>query len=254
MAAPVIVGGVGTALSLEDVLEVAAGERKIMGGKRVQEERVKAGGEIALSIDGALSRRLSSLDLLQTHLFFVYFPPQKPSGAPVSLDTAVLERIKKESPSPAAFKPEDAETAKAADDSATATGAAADAASSPSSSSSSLFLTETEARSAVLARLLSLANGSTRVRPAVLLFLAEGLLNCRVTPRLPTTRSSSNESDDAAPLAAVAAAASSGAGATLLLEPSSSSETTVGRALAACSSPAGPPGLSAEERAADLPS
>jgi hypothetical protein len=38
MAAPVIVGGVGTALSLEDVLEVAAGERE--GGRR--EKRIEA--------------------------------------------------------------------------------------------------------------------------------------------------------------------------------------------------------------------
>jgi len=116
------------------------------------------------------------------------------------------------------------------------------------------LLTETEARSAVLARLLSLANGSTRVRPAVLRFLAEGLLNCRVTPKLPRSLSSSSgtgtESDDAAPLAAVAAAASSGAGAALPPQPSSSSEATVGRALAASGSAAGPPGLSAEERAA----
>ena len=116
------------------------------------------------------------------------------------------------------------------------------------------MLTETEARSAVLARLLSLANGSTRVRPAVLRFLAEGLLNCRVTPKLPRSLSSSSgtgtESDDAAPLAAVAAAASSGAGAALPPQPSSSSEATVGRALAASGSAAGPPGLSAEERAA----
>ena len=56
MAAPVIVGGVGTALSLEDVLDVAAGEREKENGERVKEMRVKQRARIEPM---APSRRLS---------------------------------------------------------------------------------------------------------------------------------------------------------------------------------------------------
>lgn len=56
MAAPVIVGGVGTALSLEDVLDVAAGEREKENGERVKEMRVKQRARIDSM---APSRRLS---------------------------------------------------------------------------------------------------------------------------------------------------------------------------------------------------
>lgn len=85
-------------------------------------------------------------------------PPAQPppstlnhSGAPVTLDAAALDRVKKESPSPAAFKPEDEATA-----------TAADAAAAPAAGAR--LLTEPQARAVVLARALSLANGNSRVR------------------------------------------------------------------------------------------
>ena len=110
------------------------------------------------------------------------------------------------------------------------------------------LLTSPEARAVVLARLLSLANGSSRVRADVLRLLGEGLLNGRVTPALP------EGAGDGAPLAALAAAVSSGAGLVLLAGgggAASASATPVGRALAASAPGApGPTGLSPAERAA----
>jgi hypothetical protein len=91
------------------------------------------------------------------------YPPFQPSpsplppflsltGASVALDAAALDRVKKESPTPSAFKGEDEATAGAAD------------ASAATACDGAATLTEAQARAVVLARVLSVVNGSTRVR------------------------------------------------------------------------------------------
>ena len=77
-------------------------------------------------------------------------------GQPVALDTSTAERLKKESPAPKDFKPETEQQA---------------AHSLGQDSLSSL-----EARAAVFCRLISLAIGSTKLRPAVVQSLVD-LLN-----------------------------------------------------------------------------
>ena len=81
----------------------------------------------------------------------LHLPLPTTPGAPVTLDAAALDRVKKESPAPAAFKGEDEATA-----------AAADAAAAPGAGVP--LLTAPQARAVVLARALSVANGNSRVR------------------------------------------------------------------------------------------
>ena len=249
-AAPVNVGGVGAALSPADVLDVAAGARR--RGRRI-------GGQLSQfarpSPNGAPSSPLPSIGALHPHqpplsfLFSLFSLSLSPSGyAPVALDAAALARIKKESPSPDKFAPEDEASARTADAAALeGVGEGGHARLESAEAPPSPLLTPAEARAVVLARLLSLANGSSRVRADVLRLLGEGLLNGRVAPALPA-----GGGDDGAPLAALAAAISSGAG--LALEDGDAaiaSTTPVGRALAASAAGApGPTGLSPAERAA----
>lgn len=83
MAAPVIIGGVGTALSLEDVLEVTAGAcQKREWGKESKEKRAKteeSERDRWLSLSSALLIR--SLNLLNTshRLCPSLLLPRKPS-------------------------------------------------------------------------------------------------------------------------------------------------------------------------------
>ena len=74
------------------------------------------------------------------------------TGASVALDAAALDRVKKESPTPTAFKGEDEATAGAAN------------ASAATACDGAATLTEAQVRAVVLARVLSVVNGSTRVR------------------------------------------------------------------------------------------
>lgn len=77
-------------------------------------------------------------------------------GQPVALDASTAERLKKESPAPKDFKPEAEQ--------ATAHAVGQDS------------LTSLESRAAVFCRLISLASGSTKLRPAVVQSLVD-LLN-----------------------------------------------------------------------------
>lgn len=76
-------------------------------------------------------------------------------GQPVALDAATAERVKKESPSPKDFKPEAEQTDEHTDETST--------------------LSSLEGRAALFCRLISLAVGSTKLRPAVVQSLVDTL-------------------------------------------------------------------------------
>ena len=134
MAASFVLGGVGATLTMDNVVDIATGERR---GEWEEEK-------------GATSRQHTHAAPPSRH--DAPLPPTPClSGATVALDAAALDRVKKVSPTPTAFKGEDEATAAAADSAAAATGG------TPT-------LTEPQARAVVLARVLSLVNGSTRVR------------------------------------------------------------------------------------------
>ena len=95
---------------------------------------------------------------------------QVAQGQAVVLDAATSDRIKKESPAPKDFKPEDSV------DSETDRDAKA--------------LELSEARAGICCRLVSLANGSTKLRLAVLQYLAD-VLNASVSIQLPTAATDS---------------------------------------------------------------
>ena len=135
-------------------------------------------------------------------------------GQPIALDVATADRIRKESPSPKEFKPEalDISSSESVDDT----------------------LTTIETRASVLCRLISLANGSTKLRPAVVQFFVD-LLNSGINVQL------SYAAADATPLQQMANAA---AGAGLVVQDGISaqlSETLLQQSLSA-------PGLSQQER------
>lgn len=101
----------------------------------------------------------------------------------VSIDAATADRIKKESPSPKDFKQED------------------QSASASESGPANQTLEIAEARAGLLCRLISLVNGSTRLRLAVVQYLAD-LLNANVNLQL------SSADTDSEPLRQIADAAS----------------------------------------------
>ncbi len=133
-------------------------------------------------------------------------------GQSVALDVTTADRIKKESPSPKEFKPEtqDATPTSAVDNP----------------------LTET--RASVLCRLISLANGSTKLRLAVVQYLVD-LLNSGIPLQLPCAPT------DAVPLQQVAHAA---AGAGLVVSDGKSSPLSEALEQQHLSAP----GLSQQER------
>ena len=132
MASACVLGGAGAALTLDDVVAIAAGGGVVEGEwKRRQRLGAPRGGR----------RRPTPL-------------PPPSLGAPVTLDAAALDRVKKESPSPTAFKGEDGEAA-----------AAADKGAAPAAGSA--LLTDAQARAVLVARTVSLMAGNTRVRCVV---------------------------------------------------------------------------------------
>lgn len=140
---------------------------------------------------------------------------QVAQGQTISLDVATAERIKKESPSPKDFKLESNDISAAAK------------VDSP--------LTSIESRASILCRLISLANGSTKLRLAVLQYFVD-LLNSGTQLLLTSANT------DAAPLQQIADAAA-GAGLALCDGNSSPlSEALQRQHLSA-------PGISQQERA-----
>ena len=100
-------------------------------------------------------------------------------GPAIALDAATSERIKKESPPPKDFKQESA---------------------SELSITVAQTLSIVESRAAILCRLISIVNGSTKLRPAVVHYLID-ILNARVNVQLP------DAATDSDPLRYLAAAA-----------------------------------------------
>lgn len=140
-------------------------------------------------------------------------------GNEVALDHAAAERVKKESPPPKAFQAEQAPAA------------------APAADGSGPWLDGPQARAALLYKLLSLINGRSKVRLAVVEALA-ALLNSHVTPALPASDA------DCAALAALAAALQ-GVGSTL----GSGGRAAGGLADALAAAGLAAPGLSTAERA-----